>query len=70
MFECDNFKLDNKKLLQIKIKYDKDIASFMYRKVLLNHLKRLDKTADYFIKNPFSVERTAYRMASDWSKST
>lgn len=61
--------IDNKRLIQIKINYDKEIASYMYRKILLKHLKRLDKTAVNFIKNPFSFIKTAYRTASEWSKS-
>lgn len=61
--------IDNRQLLQIKIKYDKEISSYMYKKVLLQHLKRLDKTAAKFIKNPVSFIRSAYRMASDVSKS-
>jgi len=61
--------IDNKKLLQLKIRYDKEIASYTYKKVLLQHMKRLDKTVVNFIKNPVSFIRSAYRMLSDWSKS-
>ncbi len=61
--------IDNNKLLQIKVKYDKEIASYMYRKVMLQHLKRLDRTAVNFIRNPISFIKTAYRTVSGWSKS-
>lgn len=61
--------IDNKKLIQIKIKYDKEIASYMYRKVLLQHMKRPDKTAVNFIRNPVSFIKILYRMVSGWSKS-
>ncbi len=60
--------IDNKKLLQFKLKYDKELASFMYKKVVLQHLKRLDRTALNFIKNPVSFMKTAYRTMSGLSK--
>ncbi len=61
--------IDNKKLVQLKLKYDKEIASYMYKKAMLQHLKRLDRTAVDFIRNPVSFIKTAYRTMSGWSRS-
>ncbi len=61
--------IDNNKLLHLKVKYDKEIASYMYRKIMLQHLKRLDRTALNFVRNPISFIKTAYRTVSGWSKS-
>jgi anaerobic magnesium-protoporphyrin IX monomethyl ester cyclase len=61
--------IDNKRLLQLKVRYDKDIASHMYKKVILQHLKRLDRTTINFIRNPVSFIKTASRTVSGWSKS-
>ncbi len=61
--------IDNIKLLHLKVKYDMEIASYMYRKIMFQHLKRLDRTAVSFVRNPVSFIKTAFRTVSGWSKS-
>lgn len=60
--------IDSIRLLELKTKYDKEIASYMYKKELLHHLKNLDKTALRFIKNPPSFIKAASRLITEYAK--
>lgn len=54
--------IGSSELLKLKIKYDREISSYMYKKIIKRHLLELNATFSSFIHNPGSFLKSSSRL--------